>query len=477
MIKKLKYWCHKILPLAYDDSLSYYEVLAKVGAKINELVDWANGGIEQYIQEAIGDIFVDTTYDEPTETLKFSFNDLEGEGTSGDISNIAVNGFSRPVKDTEARTSLSAMSQSLESLSDALNLTVGNSHSNILIVAKQNARFNTINEAINYAKTYCSQYNRVTIVIVGGGNILYEESIDLDNNPGIDLLGVGSPRIRSSVAWRYSTLRCSNSITCEGIIFENYYSPQSGEHAGYGLHADPITGEQIYINCRFLSDHNSGAGLGMGNNGSATFINCEFLGTNGVYLHNNPGNEIHNQWCRFYNCTFRGSSGNPGIRVYDAAYATNTNYVSEMGLIFANCTGYPSDRVQYLYDNTHSVNYIPSTGKSVSSVPSSNIFLVSSSISPGIVGVDYDRNVFQLYSKTESYGNAYYIPLENAYKYNFEILNARYSVDNGQTFIDVSDTSTIRLSADRNYGNGIRVEWYGWVAGRISELNIKCTAK
>ncbi len=43
MIDKLKYWCHKILPLVYDDSLSYYEVLCKTSAKLNEVIDSTNG--------------------------------------------------------------------------------------------------------------------------------------------------------------------------------------------------------------------------------------------------------------------------------------------------------------------------------------------------------------------------------------------------------------------------------------------------
>lgn len=46
MINKLKYWCNKVLPLVYDDSLSYYEVLCKVTNKINELVN-SNTGIER----------------------------------------------------------------------------------------------------------------------------------------------------------------------------------------------------------------------------------------------------------------------------------------------------------------------------------------------------------------------------------------------------------------------------------------------
>lgn len=33
------FWCQKVLPLVYDDSLSYYEVLCKVVKYINELIE------------------------------------------------------------------------------------------------------------------------------------------------------------------------------------------------------------------------------------------------------------------------------------------------------------------------------------------------------------------------------------------------------------------------------------------------------
>lgn len=36
---KLRFWCNKVLPLVYDDSLSYYELLCKVVKKLNELID------------------------------------------------------------------------------------------------------------------------------------------------------------------------------------------------------------------------------------------------------------------------------------------------------------------------------------------------------------------------------------------------------------------------------------------------------
>ena len=38
-LKRFRFWCYKVLPLAYDDSLSYYEVLCKVVDYINKLIE------------------------------------------------------------------------------------------------------------------------------------------------------------------------------------------------------------------------------------------------------------------------------------------------------------------------------------------------------------------------------------------------------------------------------------------------------
>ena len=43
MIGNFRFWCQKILPAVYDDSLSYYEVLCKFLEKLNEVIDKYNG--------------------------------------------------------------------------------------------------------------------------------------------------------------------------------------------------------------------------------------------------------------------------------------------------------------------------------------------------------------------------------------------------------------------------------------------------
>lgn len=47
-VQPFRFWCQKILPLVYDDSLSYYETLCKMGSKINELIDVLNNYQQEY---------------------------------------------------------------------------------------------------------------------------------------------------------------------------------------------------------------------------------------------------------------------------------------------------------------------------------------------------------------------------------------------------------------------------------------------
>lgn len=54
-----RYWCYKVLPLVYDDSLSYYEVLCKI-------VDYINNMIEE-----------DKSYVEDIEELKAEMKEVQ----------------------------------------------------------------------------------------------------------------------------------------------------------------------------------------------------------------------------------------------------------------------------------------------------------------------------------------------------------------------------------------------------------------
>lgn len=65
-VEKVNHWCQKVIPLVYDDSLSYYESVCKLVAKINEMVDALNnisldvvGEANKYTDTAINNALED----------------------------------------------------------------------------------------------------------------------------------------------------------------------------------------------------------------------------------------------------------------------------------------------------------------------------------------------------------------------------------------------------------------------------------
>lgn len=73
-IKYVKEYCtQKVIPLAFDESLSYYENVCMLIAKVNEIINFANNELSEelklYIDKRFNDIMLDTMYEAETETL------------------------------------------------------------------------------------------------------------------------------------------------------------------------------------------------------------------------------------------------------------------------------------------------------------------------------------------------------------------------------------------------------------------------
>ena len=76
-IKPLRFYSEKVLPLVYDNSLSYYEVLGKVTKKLNDLIEAFNSEIVDTIKEVVSKYFVNTVYDKNNEVIIFTFTEDE----------------------------------------------------------------------------------------------------------------------------------------------------------------------------------------------------------------------------------------------------------------------------------------------------------------------------------------------------------------------------------------------------------------
>lgn len=72
-IKPMFCYSNKVLPLVYDDTLSYYETLCKVVAKINEVIAYVDSQSSDYIKELIDEKFnslmINAIYDAENETI------------------------------------------------------------------------------------------------------------------------------------------------------------------------------------------------------------------------------------------------------------------------------------------------------------------------------------------------------------------------------------------------------------------------
>lgn len=78
-ITPLEFKCRKVLPLVYDDSLSYYEVLCKVRQKLNEVID-NNNELTQAWEQYKSDI--DAAFGKYTDELDKKFDKLSDDLTN-----------------------------------------------------------------------------------------------------------------------------------------------------------------------------------------------------------------------------------------------------------------------------------------------------------------------------------------------------------------------------------------------------------
>lgn len=78
-IKPFKFFSQKVLPLVYDDSLSYYEVLCKLTNKINELVEFINGKVADLVKQILAEGLFDAMYIEEEECIVLKSNIIQVE--------------------------------------------------------------------------------------------------------------------------------------------------------------------------------------------------------------------------------------------------------------------------------------------------------------------------------------------------------------------------------------------------------------
>lgn len=71
--------CNTILPLVFNDSMSYYEQLSKLVYTVNQLINTVNSTIDDkiaaYISSHFDDLMISAIYDAKTETIILSWRE------------------------------------------------------------------------------------------------------------------------------------------------------------------------------------------------------------------------------------------------------------------------------------------------------------------------------------------------------------------------------------------------------------------
>lgn len=283
------------------------------------------------------------------------------------------------------------------------NDVFGGDNPSVITVAKSGGRFHTINEAITFAKGYCSRNNRVTILICGG---VYKESIVLTKNPGIDLIGIDMPEIVSDTEYPNGPANIYGDTYIEGIFFH------STSKNAYALHLDGSVDTSYgttfnAVNCKFTSENQPALGCGCTRGCNYTFKNCEFYGSDGIYVHNEASANVAKQYFNAIGCKINGSQH--AVAIDDA---TQLNYGATGSPLVLNFAGsYTSNinsMILFRLTKTKSYGYILGDNNGISLSPDSTT---------QIVALDHKyQGGYTITATIPTYANSrdVYIPVENA---------------------------------------------------------------
>ena len=200
MIDNLRYWCHKILPLVYDDSLSYYEVLCKTSAKLNEVIDSTNGLLAAW-NTYKNDI--DKAFGEYTKGLDKKFDDLSAK-------------IDRDFDDYKYRVN--------ESIQDEFAVQERRLKAQDDKIAAQDAQITAISDKVN---TFITEYNntiaQIPTMVVDAVNAWLNDTTHYDNIVA-DLAGALQGLKHFDTVADLKTATFTQITGKEICVCENYYA-------------------------------------------------------------------------------------------------------------------------------------------------------------------------------------------------------------------------------------------------------------
>lgn len=193
--EKLRFWCQKVLPIVYDDSLSYYELLNKVVVYLNSTIEDVQSVIDEMttLEQSVGN-----KIDKTQKGVANGVATLDGTGkvplsqlpdVSAGVQTISVNGVNVPA-DANRNVNIVVMTNAVSNLVNYYlkSETYNKSEVNTLIDNVKNSRF----EVVAQLPTSDIQTNVIYLVpkVDSGIQNGYDEYINLDGTTsGWELIG------------------------------------------------------------------------------------------------------------------------------------------------------------------------------------------------------------------------------------------------------------------------------------------------
>lgn len=194
--------------------------------------------------------------------------------------------------------------------------------SNVLTVGKTGAMFDTINKAVDHAKTMANINNQFTILVYPG---IYKEVVNLLGTAYISIVGINKVTciLRDDSGQYFNApLRVEGNCFIHNMTIiathdDDQVTPVDSLRA-YAVHADdPGEGTAEFNNCVMISHQNAAFGSGLHSNVTLKLINCELysycpnestMKDNGaLFIHD--GNNATNQKVIVKNCTVKSLFG------------------------------------------------------------------------------------------------------------------------------------------------------------------------
>ena len=273
-LKPFRYWCQKVLPLVYDDSLSYYELLCKVVDYLNETME----DVETLHEDVVS---IDESYLELQNWVNTNYALLVGY-VNDYFDNLDVQ--------QEINNKLDVMAE--DGTLDALLLPYFNEYKTEIngIVANQNQTINTQNGRITVLEGRMDGFASLTEGSTTGDAELMDIRVGAN--------GITYPSAGDAVRGQFDVinqLMNQNNLFLKSELKENYYYT-TAEHssASYSYFKVSVTNGTKYIfknQIRYISKAGEQLASNIPAGGNFT---VDFTGTLYVTVNNNI--ETYGEW-------------------------------------------------------------------------------------------------------------------------------------------------------------------------------------